>query len=42
MDWFNLIIVLLGILSSGVFLYYWGKSGYDWGTFDKDEKNKYE
>ncbi len=26
----NLVIALLGIISSAMFLYYWGKSGYDY------------
>ncbi len=32
----NLIITILIILSSAGFLYYLGKSGYDWGG-EKDE-----
>ncbi len=34
----GLIYTLLSILSSAMFLYYWGKSGYDWGTDNEDPK----
>jgi hypothetical protein len=30
------VIAILSILSSAGFLYYWGKSGYDWGSEEKD------
>jgi hypothetical protein len=39
----NFIIYGLPILSSAAFLYYWGKSGKDWGTTKDDlddEKEK--
>jgi hypothetical protein len=32
----SLIYIALGIISSAGFLYYWGNSGYEWGTTEDD------
>lgn len=35
----NFLVVFLGVLSSAMFLYYWGKSGYDYdGKKDEGEE----
>ncbi|CCG45059.1 hypothetical protein HBHAL_2710 [Halobacillus halophilus DSM 2266] len=36
----GLVIVLLMIAAQAMFLISWGKSGYDWGTFEVDRKEK--
>ncbi|MCP3032324.1 hypothetical protein LF817_13330 [Halobacillus sp. A1] len=33
----GLITVILMIVAPAVFLIYWGKSGYDWGTEENDD-----
>ncbi|WP_269749094.1 hypothetical protein [Halobacillus mangrovi] len=38
----NLIVGILLIAAPTMFLYYWGKSGYDWGTFEEDRKKEEE
>ncbi|WP_277923858.1 hypothetical protein [Halobacillus yeomjeoni] len=34
----NLIIAILMIAAPALFLISWGRSGYDWGTFEEDRK----
>ncbi len=34
----GVLIAILAILSSAGFLYYWGKSGFDWGTTEPKKK----
>jgi hypothetical protein len=38
----NFIIYGLPILASAAFLYYWGKSGMEWGTTQDDLDQKKE
>ncbi|GGC77510.1 hypothetical protein GCM10007216_05040 [Thalassobacillus devorans] len=38
----GLIIAILAIVSSAGFLYYWGKSGFDWGISQPNKKGEEE
>ncbi len=36
----GLLMAILMIAAPALFLVSWGKSGYDWGTFEEDRKEK--
>jgi hypothetical protein len=33
----SFIYIALGMISSGMFLFYWGKSGFDWWTTEEEK-----
>ncbi|WP_264188396.1 hypothetical protein [Halobacillus litoralis] len=36
----QLIIAILMIAAPAIFLIYWGRSGYDWGTMEEERKGQ--